>query len=51
MNDSSHTPSIADDDEGTGFGALPTWRSVYCVVIAIFFTWVALLTALSRAFR
>jgi hypothetical protein len=51
MNASTDTPDVADEDEGTGFPALRTWRGVYCAVIGIFVTWVILLTALSRAFR
>ena len=51
MNDSTETSGVAEEDEGTGFPALRTWRGVYCVVIGIFVTWVVLLTALSRAFR
>jgi hypothetical protein len=51
MNDSADKKSADDDDEGTGFPALRTWRGVYCFVIGIFVTWVVLLTALSRAFH
>ena len=51
MNDSADTNSLAVDDERTGFPALRTWLSVYLAVVAIFVTWVVLLTALSRAFH
>jgi hypothetical protein len=51
MNDSANTNRPAADDERTGFPALRSWRSVYLVVVAIFVTWVVLLTALSRAFH
>ena len=51
MNDSTDTRIVADNEQGTGFPALRTWRGVYLVVFAIFFTWVVLLTALSRAFH
>ena len=51
MNAPTDTKSLAADDQSTGFPALRTWRGVYLVVVAIFFTWVVLLTALSRAFR
>jgi hypothetical protein len=38
------------DDEGTGLPGLRSWGRVYWVVIGIFAAWVALLTALTRAF-
>ena len=51
MNNSPDTSSPVVDDQGTGFPALRTWRAVYLAVVAIFVTWVVLLTALSRAFH
>jgi hypothetical protein len=51
MNDPADANSPAADDQRTGFPALRTWRAVYLTVVAIFVTWVVLLTALSRAFR
>lgn len=51
MNESGQTNSPAADDPGTGFPLLRTWRAVYLAVVAIFVTWVVLLTALSRAFH
>jgi hypothetical protein len=38
------------DDEGTGLPGLRSWGRVYWVVIGVFAAWVALLTALTRAF-
>ena len=51
MIDPTGTNNFADDDASTGLRVPRTWRGVYLVVIAIFFTWVVLLTALSRAFQ
>jgi hypothetical protein len=38
------------DDESTGLPGVRSWGRVYWIVIGIFAAWVALLTALTRAF-
>lgn len=39
----------ASDDNGTGLPGIRSWRTVYTLVLAIFVTWVALLTWLTEA--
>jgi len=39
------------DDERTGLPGLRSWGRVYWIVIGVFAAWVALLTALTRAFQ
>ncbi|HEY4299634.1 MAG TPA: hypothetical protein VGM73_02090 [Candidatus Didemnitutus sp.] len=42
--------AAAPDDAGTGLPALPTWRSVYAIVIALCALSIALLIALTVAY-
>ncbi len=37
-------------DEATGLPGLPTWRSVYLLVLGVFLLYVVLLAALSQVF-
>ncbi len=39
-----------NDDSGTGLPGIRSWRTVYVIVLAIFVTWIALLTWLTEAF-
>ncbi|HZZ29921.1 MAG TPA: hypothetical protein VFE46_18130 [Pirellulales bacterium] len=50
MIDSTDNRQVAIDDEATDLPALRTWPAVYAFVLVTFVVWVALLTALSRAF-
>jgi hypothetical protein len=49
MNEPTDTANL-DNEQITGLPLIRTWRGVYIAVLAIFITWVLLLTALSRAF-
>src|SRR5580658_6594777 len=42
--------NLPPDDEGTGLPGVRSWGTVYWIVIGVFAAWVALLTALTRAF-
>jgi hypothetical protein len=50
MNEPSATQNVPLDERTTGLPLLRSWRGVYWFVLAIFVTWVVLLTALSRAY-
>lgn len=41
---------MSEDDNHTGFSALPTWRAVYLVVFFSFVAWDVLLTLLTRIY-
>jgi hypothetical protein len=38
-------------DETTGLPGLPTWRSVYLLVLGVFVVYVVLMVALSKVFE
>jgi len=50
MNETTMPEKVADDERTTGLPLIRSWRGVYVVVLAIFVTWVVLLTVLSRTF-
>lgn len=47
---SRENPAESAEIENTGIPGLRSWRSVYIVVLASLFVWVALLVGLTQAF-
>lgn len=46
----ANSPPDRPADEATGLPGLPTWRSVYLLVLGVFIAYVVLLVALSKVF-